>query len=168
MHNWKTDQGIWLTRSLFWELVSVPEKRKHCVYTLKDEPLTTPDGRVLDSFPALYRALCFKDPSEYTLATECFGGWKHWTIISNSKLFKDVVEELREENAVRLKAEAYKYLIKEVESEGKSAYSSAKYLLDHGVIKTGDKKKDRARSQIQNKKASNVVSADAKRLGLVK
>jgi len=161
--------GAWITKGLFREVSY--DRLDHVIFTLKPEPCSLPNGKVLDSFPQLYLSLCKTDPTEATLARLVFGGYEHWKILSETVALKEYIEALREENAIGIKSEAYDYLLKEVRTKGKNAYQSARYLLDKGVIpgKVKDSltvRQAKVKNDDLNKQASSLISEDAERLGL--
>ena len=169
-NKFKNSSGAWLTKALFYEVSY--DRLDHLLFTMKPEDFVLPSGEVLTSFPKLYIALCIQDPTEATLADLVFGGHEHWKMISESASIKPYVESLREEVSVRIKSEALSYLLKEVREGGKSAYQSARYLLDKGVLREPPKglsrQEAKERNDILNQKAQDTIEDDATaaRIGL--
>lgn len=126
--------------------------------------LSREDKEGLVSFPKLYLQYCIEDPTEYTFAMEVFGNWSYWeTLLQGSEVRKEV-EILRKERDMAIKSKAVTSLIKEVEENGKSAFSAAKLLLDRGYID-----KDVLASKVKNsKEADEKTKAEVKDLATIK
>lgn len=158
----KNSRNTWFTSSLFWETCY---DKDDAVYTFAPESFEH-NGKTIESFYKLYVSYCKEDPSEHNLAVLTLGGWEHWQVLNNSEILKPYFEKLRDEVSIILKKDAMAYLVKEVQTEGKNAYQSARYLLDKGIIQGGPVRKRRQKNDELNKKVSQDFKDDAKRLGL--
>ncbi len=78
----------------------------------------------------LYMAHSVDDPSEVTFAEEVFGDLYFWQTLTESTWFKRHIEEWRFLAATKRKQKAFKSIIAEVETKGRSAFSAAKYLIE--------------------------------------
>lgn len=124
MSKFKTDQGVFLTKSLFFEMVSYSDK-PYCVYTLKNED--HPQG-----YPSLRRLYLEEaDPTEYTFATKHLDGWDHWKRLLECEWFKPYVESWREELELKLKSQAYKRMMAEAEDNlSKNKLAANKFIIE--------------------------------------
>jgi len=114
---WKTDQGVYYTKSLFFEMITMADK-PNCVYTLKAED--HPQG-----YPSLRRLyLEEEDPTEYEFACKYLGGIDHWKKLIECDWFKPHLESWRDELELKLKAKAYRRLMAE------AADPMSKYKLE--------------------------------------
>lgn len=120
----KDVKGRPLTQSLFLEINYDPEV---AVYTLKDYDHEY-DGKIYPSLKRLY--LNMEDPVEYEFASTYLLGWKHWLRICENKLFKDTVEEWREELQLKIRSQAIKDIIDMTADE--KSFQAAKWLADRG------------------------------------
>lgn len=162
---YKTEQGVIRTKSLFYEMVyDTPE---FAVFTVKEEEHTTPDGRPLIPFSRIFVSSLINDPTEYTFAMETFGSWSAWDKIRNSdrRLVK-LIEEWRVEADIARKAMAFRSVVEEAQG-GKSAFSASKYLIEEPWATKGpDGRSARKRAQETASKAFERagVAEDVKRL----
>ena len=86
--------GRFRTQSLFYE-------SRHTKYpapfTLKDEDH---EGRV-----SMYKEFMrISDPTEYKVATELLGSWRHWEVLTACEWFKPYVERWRKELSVSIES----------------------------------------------------------------
>ncbi len=128
----KNKAGSYKTRALFAELcrdIDIP------IYTLAKDDREL-DGKMLISLHKAYIAT--NDPTEYTIATTLFCGWRHWEETISSPTMKAAVKEMRDELRVKLKSLGLEKVIGEAKS-GKNKYQAAKYLADGGWIATRTK-----------------------------
>jgi hypothetical protein len=116
----------------------------------------------------LYMAHSVDDPSEVTFAEEVFGDLYFWQTLTEAVWFQRHIQEWRLLAATVRKREAFKSIINEVKSNGKSSFSAAKYLIEE-PWKTGN-----ALQRKQNKKlieqsaeaafSDSTIQSDLKRL----
>ncbi len=78
----------------------------------------------------LYMAHAVDDPSEVTFAEEVFGDIYFWQCLTESVWFKGIAEEWRFIAATKRKQKAFKAIVKEVQDNGRSAFTAAKYLIE--------------------------------------
>ncbi len=160
----KNDMGVVRTKSLFYELAY--DNSEFAVFTLKEQDSETSDGRPLMSFSKTFIELTVDDPTEVTFADEMFGSWEVWDKIRNSD--KRIVSKLqgwRREADVRRKSIALQTIVQEVRSQGRSALTAAKYLIDEPWnIKDGRKTRPEARETASEAFERVGASEDVKRL----
>lgn len=141
------------------------DDKTHVIWTLKEFD----HEQGYPSFHQLYMSYCEDDPTEYTLATEVFGSWPAWEVISNQKAVKAYIDEYRKEVIVRIKSNAIKAIALEAKS-GKASYQANKLLLDKGWLDAEATKTAKARiakRKQEETKALSLLAEDAERLGLV-
>ena len=84
---------------------------------------------------SLYRKYMeIADPTEYEVARQCLGSWKHWKNLTNAGWFKAYLDEWRKELDNRIKAESAK-IAQELAKSSKSdatRFQAAKWLADRG------------------------------------
>lgn len=123
MSKWKTDQGVYYTKSLFFEQITTEDK-PHVQYTLKQE-----DHNGLPSLRRLY--LEEMDPTEYRFANKYLGGWDHFTKLKESEWFMNHLLVWREELEIKLKSIAYERIMNEAENDlSKNKLLANKYLIE--------------------------------------
>jgi hypothetical protein len=152
--------GKLITTSLFEELTNRPEFV--CLSLSRKE-------KKYPSFPQLYLKYCKDDPTEYTFAMEVFGDWHWWDMIRRDRRISGLVEELKTEIEVYLRAKGFKTVLQEAKSGGRSSFTAAKFLVDKGwepVSKRSKKEKDREEEVLD--KVSQEIAEDAERLGFLK
>jgi len=108
------------------------------------------------------------DPSEVTFAEEVFGDLFFWQSLTEASFFKKHIEEWRLLASTVRKKEAFKAIINEVKTNGKSSFTAAKYLIEE-PWKTGN-----AMERKRNKKliadsaeaafSDSTIQSDLKRL----
>lgn len=120
--NLRTIQGIYKTRSLFYEMVLAD--KDGCVYTLKPEDH--------EGFPSLKRLYMeAMDPTEYTFANEYMAGWEHWIKLLECDWFTPFITQWRTELELKIKANAFKSIIDEAKDTGsRNRFLATKYLLE--------------------------------------
>lgn len=116
----------------------------------------------------LYMAHSVDDPSEVTFAEEVFGDLFFWQCLTEASFFKRHIEEWRFLASTVRKKEAFKAIINEVKTNGKSSFTAAKYLIEE-PWKTGN-----AMERKRNKKlvadsaeaafSDSTIQSDLKRL----
>lgn len=112
-----------MTQSLFLELGYNIDS---AVYTLKDNDYEY-KGKLFLSLQKLYMAIA--DPTEYTFATQCLLGWKHWQRICDNKQLKTHVEEWRAELEVKLRSQG---VIEAIKQATTGSFVAAKWVADGG------------------------------------
>lgn len=118
-----TPQGSLKILCLIQELAPFGSSQEP-LFTLREEK----EGFI--SLKRLFVDHTWDDPSEATFALEVFGDVGYWLKARESKALKVHLTEWREEADVYRKKEAFKAIINEVTSQGKSAFSAAKFLID--------------------------------------
>ncbi|MBL4795779.1 MAG: hypothetical protein JKY50_00035 [Oleispira sp.] len=153
--------GKTLGTSLFLEFSYMDTER--VLFTCKDI-----DHKGYRSFPQLYLSYTEDDPTEWTLATEVFTSWVIWEKISKMHQIRDVVAELRKQNAIRMKSKAIKQIVAEAKDEtGKNAFMASKYLLDKNLADPSLKKKQtQAEKTRESSAALKLIEKDAEILKL--
>ncbi len=116
------------TQSLFAEVGKNPDL---AVFYLTLEPK---EGLV--SFKDVYIDLTKGDPTEYTLATEVFHGWKHWKRIKGNQLFNVYLADIVEERDKLIESDLVESVMEEAK-HGKSRLPAIKYILERGWEKGG-------------------------------
>lgn len=146
MSKYKGTAGHWLGKNLFFE--TCQGNYTKVLYTLKSDDKEW-KGKTYIAIRNVYMAIA--DPTEYTIATEYFGGWEHWKVLCNT-ILKNHIEDWRDELAVKLQAQGL-MKIRELAEEGDRA--AAKILLDKGWSKrsagapTSQEKKNQLKRQAQ-------------------
>jgi hypothetical protein len=166
---YKTEQGVVRTKTLFYELCyAEPE---HAVFTLKEDEHQHPLGHTLVPISQIFIEMAVEDPTGYNFSQAVFGSWSAWDKISNSdKRIVAHVTAWRKEATVRRKALGFKAVVEEVTTNGKSAFTAAKYLIEESWTskdtRTADGRKARAEAQETAEEAfeRSAVSDDLKRL----
>lgn len=147
-----TTNGIPKTNSLFYETCRPGDK----------PILSLHGGGGLPSLRTYYVNLTTDDPSEFTFADTVFGDIRYWFRLRDAKFLVDLLPEWREEADMKRKQKAFKAIVEEVETNGKSAFSAAKFLIDEpwkGRTKAAQETKKRT-----TKKAVSVFDQDIERL----
>lgn len=129
MSEWKNKSGKFYTLGLFLELGVWDSGDGTAIYTTKDEDHEL-NGKTYISFKRKYLELA--DPTEYLVATELLGGWKHLQALYKSPECRKFLSECREELEVKLRSKAIRNIAADALSESKSAISSAKWMADKG------------------------------------
>lgn len=114
----KDSMGRYRVMSLF-----VGEK---ALFTLDDY-----SNAVAPSFKRLYVEI--GDPSEYDVAILLLGSWEHWTRLVESVWFKPYLNEAREELNAKIRSQA----VKQIQNDGKVAFSEATRLAANKFLATG-------------------------------
>lgn len=153
----KNSQGKMVTSGLFVDL-GTSEYNFFCL-SRKDR-----DGFV--SFPASYLKYTLEDPTEYTFAMTFFGNWEHWARLLDRGEIRDIVSTLRVERDMAIQSKAVKALFEEVNNNGKSAFSSAKLLLEKGWMDKDKLPKIDPKKVAEDKKKSADIASIKERLQL--
>lgn len=75
------------------------------------------------------RYLDLADVTEYKPAMQLLGSWEHWKALTSSPMFKDFIEELREELKTKLESTYLSNL--QSETRGPRALEANKFLLSY-------------------------------------
>lgn len=147
-----------LTQSLFLEIGYTDS----AVYTLKDYDHEY-KGKLYPSLQRLY--LLIEDPTEYTFATQCLLGWKHWQRICENKQLRVYVDEWRAELEVKIRSQGVLEALKQAHT---GSFQAAKWVADKGWEQKAagrpSKEELEKRAKIAEK-VSDEYSADVLRLG---
>lgn len=160
MSKFKGSKGHWLTKKLFLETCGGELDR--VIYTLREEDKTY-RGITYPSIKKIFIEL--EDPTEYFIATQYFGCWKHWVLISEG-ILKNEIESWRDELEVRLRAKGLEQIRLLSDSGDRNA---AKILLDKGWSKRKAGAPSKQEKTNELKKQASIVSIvdnDLKRLGI--
>ena len=132
MNSFKTEQGTWVTQSLFLE---IGYKLDLAVFTLADEDKEY-KGKTYPSLKRLY--LEMEDPTEYLFATTHLGGWGHWKRMLKNKILAQHIEEWQEELQLKLKAQGVSSMINEAKMGGRGQATAARWLASNGWLDDGE------------------------------
>jgi hypothetical protein len=120
------------------------EYNKDSVLTLSRE---NKDGAI--SLYKLFVALTVDDPSEVHFAEEVFGDVGFWLKLQISPFVSEQLVEWRKVVSQKRKQKAFAAIIKEVEENGRSAFTAAKYLIEEPWKEVGSAaQKRKARVEI--------------------
>lgn len=123
------------------------------------------DGKV--NLFNLYMAHAVDDPSEVVFAEEVFGDLYFWQCLAES-WFKPHVEEWRHLAAIKRKQQAFKAIITEVKTNGRSAFTAAKYLIEEPWKLGSATERKKVRKQISDTADAalqeTTIQSDIKRL----
>lgn len=147
---YKTPQGVYLTRQIFFETSTPP--RDFALYSLSDEDKES-GGKLYPSIRRLYVEM--EDESEYQFAVTYFGNYSHWKAICKCNWFIPHLEEMREELQAKVAA---KSLLSLRAKRDEGDVSASKYLLE----KKWDSRKDpvgRPSKQRIQEEAQKIVSS---------
>ena len=164
MNKFKDACNRWLTSGLFYE--ARQQEVKFSLYTLGEEDRVV-DGKKLLAIKHLFVAC--DDPTEYEFANKYLGGWSHWKEVQASEALKPYIATWREEQEIRLRANAIKQIASLATSE--KGYQAAKFIADKGwkVRTAGAPSKDEVEGMKAVEKVINKeFTSDAERLGLVR
>lgn len=164
MNNFKDACNRWLTSGLFYE--SRDQDLKFAIYTLGEDDREI-KGVKLKAIKKLFVAC--DDPTEYEFANKYLGGWSHWKEVQASEVMKSHIAMWREEQEIRLRANAIKQIASLATSE--KGFQAAKFIADRGwkVRAAGAPSKDEVEGMKAVEKAINKeFTSDAERLGLVR
>jgi hypothetical protein len=123
------------------------------IFTLRDQK----EG--MESLQTLFINLTVNDPTEVTFAETVFGDVFYWVTVREIKALKDTLDKWREVASIKRKAIAYKAILDEVTSGGKSAFSAARYLIDEP---NKNKRSPQVKAEVETTKAAarELYSAD--------
>jgi hypothetical protein len=119
----RDNRGRYLTRALFVETIHTTSPYTP-TYTLGEWDMT--------GYPSARKIyLESNDPTEYTAAFSLLGSLEHWQHLCGTTWFAPIVEQWRDEMAVKLRSEATKKVIELTNAyESSSVLAAAKKLLD--------------------------------------
>ncbi len=115
------EQGMPLTKAMFFETSLPASRTKYCSFTLKDV-----EHKGYPSLKQIY--MSFDDPTEYDFAIAAFGSFQHWKILQGCKWLQPYIEAWREEQEVRLRSEAIKQIA--IHALGEKGYSASKWIAE--------------------------------------
>lgn len=148
----KSPNGKWLTKALFFETSLVGDTRHYAKFTLKEDDHKV-NGIVYKSLRKLF--LECEDPTEYEFATTHLGGWTHWRTIQEVNDLKPHIENWREEYNVKLRSVGVKKIIARAKS-GDASFQDAKWLADKQFIDS-PRGRPSKKEITQNLKETNAV-----------
>ena len=116
----------------------------------------------LISLRNLYIQYCVDDPTEVEFAEAVFGDYGFWLNLSTTMYVAKELEEWRAIVDIKRKAQAFKTIMKEVQEDGRAAFSAAKYLIEEPW--KGRKQATRQKVKETATKAYSEVQDDINRL----
>lgn len=122
------------------------------VFTIREQK----DGYV--SLKKLFVDHVVPDPSEATFAQVVFNDVGYWLRVRELKDLKPYIDAWRKEADVIRKSKAFKAMVEEVETNGKSAFSASKYLIEEPW--KGRSAQARKTSKETTEKAAKSVKLD--------
>jgi hypothetical protein len=163
------------SKSLFWELRNIDRSDVwEPLFTIKDKPHTVPtfDKKGLVTYPSLKQIYMSYDHipgHEYEFAMDVFGSWKHWDHLATQSSLQDMLQEWRDELAIKIKAEAIRNMMMASKESSTVGVNASRYLADEGYI---PKKVGRITKEEKIKQAKiaagvrDTLSEDMERLGI--
>lgn len=148
-----SSQGHKLTRALFWE-----------TRIGDDTPimsLNRKEGYVC--IRPIFIELTKNDPTELVFAEHVFGDYAFWKNVTKAKWMDSYLEEWRMVADVQRKSDAFRAVISEVRTQGRSAFSAAKFLIDE-PWKDKRNPKNKAAVKKSTETAHRGLEADVKRM----
>ena len=116
----------------------------------------------------LYIAHTVDDPSEVTFAEEVFGDIYFWQCLTEAVWFQRHIQEWRFIAATIRKRDAFKSIINEVKTNGKSSFTAAKYLIEEpwksGNAMERKRNKKLASDSAEAAFSDSTIQQDLKRL----
>jgi len=113
------DKGVARTKSLIVDFGANPDNILCLHDTSKPFPALRP----------LFLKMVADDPTEAVFALAVFGSIQFWEKLQKSPILKPHIKKWRHEADVERKSIAFRYIVKEVEEDGKNAFQAAKYLI---------------------------------------
>lgn len=160
----KDRQGRWRTQSLFYEYKS---ENYTPIFSIKDF-----DHKVKDIiYPSLKRIYLSYDhvpDKELSFANEVLGGWEHWIVLQENKLFSGMIAQWKFELDLRIQEQAIKALMLASKEEGGKGVAAAKYLADKGYkeLRGRPSKAEVERERKIQAGAKRELEEDLERIGL--
>lgn len=103
-NKFKSSQGVYLTKQLFYEVCSDKET---ALYTLKDYDLTIDGPEGQKTYPSILRLFVTEgDETGFVFAKKYFDSWKHYKKLLQAPWFSNVISEAKEELSVQQAANA--------------------------------------------------------------
>jgi len=124
-------------------------------------------GVILPSLHRVYLELA--DPTEYSVAMEVFGSWKHWERLLGNKAIMSFIKEWRVELEIKLRSAGIKALAATAANEGSKGTTAAKFLAERGWEKRKAGAPSKEEVVREKKVAAGIeddIDADLKRLGI--
>ena len=168
-------QGRYRTRSLFWETRKIErEEAYEPLFSIKPRAhtVTSIDKKGLTTYPSLkeiYMSYNHVPSHEYEFAMDVFGSWQHWNVLCTTSSLRDMIQEWRDELAVKLKSEAIRNMIVASKEASAVGVNAAKYLADEGYMpkKVGRVTKEEKLREIKREAGiRDTLAEDMDRLGL--
>lgn len=161
--SFKDKLGRWRTQSLFYEF---KKQGYDPMFTTKDYDHKV-DKIVYPSLKRIYLSYDHVPEKEYSFANEVLGGWQHWQLICENKLFKDEITQWRFELDLKIQEEAIKSLILASKEEGAKGVAAAKYLADKSYkgIRGRPSKAEVERERKVQASISKELEEDMERIG---
>lgn len=155
------DQGMPLTKAMFFE-TCLPERReKYCSFTLKD--------REHEGYASLKQYyMQYDDPTEYEFAIDVFGSYQHWKTLVECEWFTPYLSLWREEQEIRLRSKAIKQIAEH--ALGEKGYSASKWIAEaqwKPKAVGAPSAKDKAAKERVSASIDKEISSDLQRLSLV-
>jgi hypothetical protein len=160
----KDKMGRYRTLSLFVE-------NKHPDYTA---PYTLKRYNHRGALSMYLKYMEIGDPTEYKVAEQLLGSWKHWQVLSNAPWFKEYLDEWRLELQTRMESQRVAEMKDIVENNPGTpqAIQATKWLAAHyGTTKPKPQrgrpsKAEKEKLLREESEADKVLKEDAERLGL--
>lgn len=118
----RNNQGVRLTRALFYEFVQ--KDPEQAIYTIKDYDW--------NGYPSLYRLYMeMGDLTEYEFANTYLENWDHWLLLCSTSFFEPVVTRWRQELDLKVRSEALKRIrVEAANGDSKNQFQANKILID--------------------------------------
>lgn len=141
---------IFTYKELYTEL-AMPRLRSMFTQVKPESPLSVSrddiPGKI--NLYKIYMDLVIDDPSEVTFAESVFGDIIYWNRLTTDKWFAPYIDEWRFAASEKRKSLAFKAIMSEVKSNGKSSFTAAKYLIEEPWLSgsTASEKKQIAKAK---------------------
>lgn len=142
------------TVALFYEMVNADKSTVS--YTLKNHDH--------EGFPSLKRLYMeAEDTTEYDFAVAHLDGWEHWQKLLQCSWFQPYIESWRKELELKLKARAYKNLMKEAGNTlSKNQFLANKYVIEsYDKLASREVKRGRPSKAEVNEEALKLARSEA-------
>lgn len=165
LKSYRDSLGRFRTRSLFKELNA--DGKYPAYFTMK--PYDLPGAISMKR-----KYLEIADPTEYNVAIQLLGSWKHWEKLCELEWFKLELEDWRTELRKKIEADAIRRIGDIARADSASAFGANRYLLENFGPKPGKKsgagrptdKYVKAKAVREAVEAKEITEEDAARLGL--
>lgn len=130
-----------------------------------DKPIMSLNGGdpTLPCLRDFFVPLVANDPTEVEFAEAVFNDLRYWLKLKEAKFMQPYLEEWRELADIKRKQMAFKALLDEVKTNGRSAATCARYIIEE-PWKTSKSKKTEATKKRTTQKAVEPFSDDISRL----